>query len=161
MLTRLKDQLYRITYRLIFPRLLLYLYIICQLLCPQTWMLSHVDSLQRQITQIPFLSVDDPLRISLRAWCNSLLRLHAYPSGQFTYSCNTLREVGQTNKQEVIWPDDLDRKRWKSTRRSAPDQLRSRPESILQRFSWTTRATAITTWSCWSTHLSVFFSAIT
>lgn len=135
-------------------------YIICRLLCSQTWMLSHVDSLKRQIAPIPFLSVDHSLGISPRAWCNSSLRLHVYLSGQFKYSCNTLKKVGQTNKQELSWPDDLDRKRWKSMRRSAPDQLRSRPESILQRFhrSWTVQSHES---YChpylisWGTHLSV------
>lgn len=146
MLTTLKDQFCRWTCRFQLSKIsslvTLLSYIICGLLCLQTWMLSHADSLQRQIVPIPFLSVDDSLEICPRAWCNSLLRLHAYTSGQLKYSCNTMREVEQTNKQEVSWPDDLNRKRWKSTRRSAPDQLRSRPDSILQRFhrSWTVQS---------------------
>lgn len=123
--------------------------------------LSHVDSLQRQIAPRQFLSVDDSIGMSPKAWCNSLLRLHAYPTGQLKYSCNPWREVGQSHKQEVIWTDW---KRWKEHATECPRSVavsaRVHSAKVPSLMMYKVTRTAITTWSCWITHFYLFSSPL-
>lgn len=169
MLTTLKDQICRTTCWFSFPRLLLYftqlLYIICRLLC----MFAVMSVISFGLFTKTDCAITIPQHwwpawnLSPRAWCNSFLRLHAYSSGQSKYCVKLWEKWGKlTNKRS------FDRMTWIGSGERARDGvpqlscgLGPSPfckDSIAHgQYKYrATRATAITTWSCWSTLLYLF-----